>query len=563
MYIASERARDTAGRDDAARRTRSSRPHPARRTGRRRSRRTRTCSTLFDAMAGSRLLDIQARRMRERGQGFYTIGSAGHESNAFVADALRPTDPALLHYRSGGFFLMRALQAGRSLRRRAARRPARHVGGHRRPGLRRPAQGLGRRLARRHPADLDDRLAPAPCGRRRVRDRPRPAARRRHPIWPDDAVAVCSFGDASAQPLDGGRRAEHRRLLRRAGPADAARARVRGQRPRHLGAVARRLGGAPPRNVPGSGTCPRDGDDPDAVAAAAHEAVEHRARGERRPALLHLRTVRFLGHAGTDVEIGLPHRRPRSPPTAIATRCWRWPGGSAVSTWRPATTRSRRRVAELAAEVEAEPKLTERGRGHRAAGAAPGATVPGRRAAARPSPAPEDAGRMTLAQCINATLADALAARPEMLVFGEDVGRKGGVYGLTRGLQQRFGAPRVFDTLLDEQSILGPGAGPRRQRAAADARDPVPGLPAQRRGPAARRGGQPALLLQRRLHESDGGAHRRPRLPEGLRRPLPQRRRGGRAARHPRPGRRRAGAPRGRRRRCCAPAWRPPPTPAR
>src|SRR6201984_431174 len=42
-----------------------------------------------------------------------------------------------------------------------------------------------------------------------------------------------------------------------------------------------------------------------------------------------------------------------------------------------------------------------------------------------------------------------------MLVFGEDVARKGGVYGVTRGLQQRFGAPRVFDTLLDEQSILG------------------------------------------------------------------------------------------------------------
>jgi 2-oxoisovalerate dehydrogenase E1 component len=67
-------------------------------------------------MAGSRLLDIQARRMREKGQGFYTIGSAGHESNAFVAEALRPTDPALLHYRSGGFFLYRALQAGRPLR---------------------------------------------------------------------------------------------------------------------------------------------------------------------------------------------------------------------------------------------------------------------------------------------------------------------------------------------------------------------------------------------------------------------------------------------------------------
>jgi 2-oxoisovalerate dehydrogenase E1 component len=67
----------------------------------------------------------------------------------------------------------------------------------------------------------------------------------------------------------------------------------------------------------------------------------------------------------------------------------------------------------------------------------------------------EPRAEQTLAQCINAALDDALAGRPELVVFGEDVGRKGGVYGLTRGLQQRYGTPRVFDTLLDEQSILG------------------------------------------------------------------------------------------------------------
>jgi 2-oxoisovalerate dehydrogenase E1 component len=42
-----------------------------------------------------------------------------------------------------------------------------------------------------------------------------------------------------------------------------------------------------------------------------------------------------------------------------------------------------------------------------------------------------------------------------VLVFGEDVANKGGVYGVTRGLQKRAGAARVFDSLLDEQSILG------------------------------------------------------------------------------------------------------------
>ncbi len=68
---------------------------------------------------------------------------------------------------------------------------------------------------------------------------------------------------------------------------------------------------------------------------------------------------------------------------------------------------------------------------------------------------PEEAGPLTLAQTINTTLTDALLAYPQMVVFGEDVAVKGGVYGVTKGLRDRFGATRVFDTLLDETSILG------------------------------------------------------------------------------------------------------------
>src|SRR5258706_118589 len=66
---------------------------------------------LFDAQLASRHLDLAARWLRSFGEGFYTIGSAGHEGNAAVAAALRSTDPALLHYRSGGFFCARAMQA--------------------------------------------------------------------------------------------------------------------------------------------------------------------------------------------------------------------------------------------------------------------------------------------------------------------------------------------------------------------------------------------------------------------------------------------------------------------
>jgi 2-oxoisovalerate dehydrogenase E1 component len=72
---------------------------------------TSLCLDLFDAQLASRHLDIAARWLHARGTGFYTIGSSGHEGNAAVAAALRPDDPALLHYRSGAFYLARAAQA--------------------------------------------------------------------------------------------------------------------------------------------------------------------------------------------------------------------------------------------------------------------------------------------------------------------------------------------------------------------------------------------------------------------------------------------------------------------
>ena len=65
----------------------------------------------------------------------------------------------------------------------------------------------------------------------------------------------------------------------------------------------------------------------------------------------------------------------------------------------------------------------------------------------------------TLAESINATLDSILSLDPRVIVFGEDVGVKGGVYGVTGGLARRHGAARVFDTVLDEQSILGLGLG--------------------------------------------------------------------------------------------------------
>src|SRR5690606_10783416 len=63
--------------------------------------------------------------------------------------------------------------------------------------------------------------------------------------------------------------------------------------------------------------------------------------------------------------------------------------------------------------------------------------------------------KRTMAAHLSSAMADEMLRRPEVLVFGEDVGRKGGVYYVTAGLQKRFGGARVIDTHLDETSILG------------------------------------------------------------------------------------------------------------
>jgi 2-oxoisovalerate dehydrogenase E1 component subunit beta len=66
---------------------------------------------------------------------------------------------------------------------------------------------------------------------------------------------------------------------------------------------------------------------------------------------------------------------------------------------------------------------------------------------------------LTMAQAINAALHDAMAADDRVLVFGEDVARLGGVFRVTEGLSETFGAKRCFDTPLAESAIIGISVG--------------------------------------------------------------------------------------------------------
>jgi pyruvate dehydrogenase E1 component beta subunit len=71
---------------------------------------------------------------------------------------------------------------------------------------------------------------------------------------------------------------------------------------------------------------------------------------------------------------------------------------------------------------------------------------------------PKQNNVVTFAKSANLALRRALADLPETLLYGEDVGTPGGVFGVTRGLRKEFGE-RVFDTPISESAILGSAVG--------------------------------------------------------------------------------------------------------
>lgn len=67
--------------------------------------------------------------------------------------------------------------------------------------------------------------------------------------------------------------------------------------------------------------------------------------------------------------------------------------------------------------------------------------------------------QLTMVQAINQALAEEMARDERVVLLGEDVGRDGGVFRVTEGLQERFGAERVIDTPLSESGIVGAAIG--------------------------------------------------------------------------------------------------------
>lgn len=76
-----------------------------------------------------------------------------------------------------------------------------------------------------------------------------------------------------------------------------------------------------------------------------------------------------------------------------------------------------------------------------------------------PEPRPEPIASISMAQAVNRALHDAMRADARVMVFGEDVATLGGVFRVTEGLAETFGAQRCFDTPLAESAIIGIAVG--------------------------------------------------------------------------------------------------------
>jgi len=422
---------------------------------------------LFESQLVSRHLDLMARVLRVRNKVFYTIGSSGHEGNAMVARLTRHDDPAFLHYRSGAFMAERfrklpgmdpVMDSALSF---AACKDDPASGGRHKVWGSKPLWVLPQTstIASHLPKALGTALAIEQ------------ARRIGHalPVAPD-AIAICSFGDASSN------HATAQTAFNAAGwtayqklPAPV----LFVCEDNGIGISVKTPGGWIERNFAERRDLDyflADGLDLASGYADVQRAIAH-CRNTRRPTFLHLRTTRIMGHAGTDFEIewrsieelvAVEAGDPLLRSAAIALEA----GLMTKEQLLAAYEAMRERCFAAAEDADRRTKLVTLDEVIRplapyspqaVAAEAARADYADRRASVfgGVERLPEGQPPRHLAIQINQALHDLFCKYPDTLLFGEDVARKGGVYTVTKGLHKAFGNARVFNTLLDETTILG------------------------------------------------------------------------------------------------------------
>ncbi len=419
---------------------------------------------LFETQIMSRQLDLRARILKNQNECYYTIGSSGHEANAVWGKAFRLTDMAFVHYRSCAFMIQRAKQIPGStpiydtmLSYVASSEDPIAGGRHKVFGsypLMVPPQTST--IASHLPKAMGAALSI-----NRAKDLKLESA-----VMPGDAVVITTFGDASIN---------HSTAL---GGVNSALWVAHQNVAMPIVFICEDNGIGISVSTPSQWLESQFGQRPglkyilcDGLSLtdtyrAAREAEEY-ARTRRKPVFLHAKTVRLLGHAGSDVEMSyrplpaieeIEFNDPLLHSARFALENDLASAEEILKTYK----RIEEQVAAVGEYVKTRPKFLKREevRESLLACAHPKVSPP------RPTFAelaettgPDIDKPMHLAKLINMGLQEIMKQYPGAVIFGEDVAQKGGVYNVTEGLFKKFGPRRVFNSPLDEQTILGTAIG--------------------------------------------------------------------------------------------------------
>ncbi|MGI8704466.1 MAG: alpha-ketoacid dehydrogenase subunit alpha/beta [Sphingomicrobium sp.] len=206
-----------------------------------------------------------------------------------------------------------------------------------------------------------------------------------------------------------------------------------------------------------------DGTEPQQASKLIADAVAH-VRKLRQPALLRLTVPRLEGHSAQDTqayksEDEIASEWARDPLPKLRSQ-----SGLSDKQWHDIEREVAAEVAAAVAEAQSrgasEPERVTEHVFFEGAPQKVGGLLNSGYAPPRSKDKPKSGGqRINMVTAIRRTLEQELEANPRVLLFGEDIGPKGGVHAVTLGLQEKFGRTRVFDTSLNEEGIIGRAAG--------------------------------------------------------------------------------------------------------
>ena len=216
-----------------------------------------------------------------------------------------------------------------------------------------------------------------------------------------------------------------------------------------------------------------DGTEPAEACSLLEEGISH-IRAGAGPALVRLKVPRLSGHSGQDTqayksEKFLEEERAKDPLPKLK-RFLVESGFFTEARWSEIETQVEedvRNALEQALKLpEPDPETLyrhvfseENEAGEKELQLIGGLATSGHSFPQSSEKAAPEGQRINMLTAIRKTMQSELATNPKLLVFGEDVGKKGGVHAATLGLQEEFGEARVFDTSLSEEGIIGRALG--------------------------------------------------------------------------------------------------------